>query len=297
MKNQKIILKIILNLIIIFTAIIIILLNYNIKQKSKIYYISRDIENEENMIDKNEFFIIQNCLEKYQKNLIELNIQKISEKNKRIEILYNLTPKGYLENKKINKNNLLNNLIINNMDEEFIINDIKKYSGELDKYYISVYSDTLGDNIELQLFLDKINNTFAIWQYYENEGTEESEIENYNIDYIEKNKYNIFENKIYNDEYICNYYFNNYINLIKYRKYEEAYNLINSESRSTEFSDYENFYTYIMENLDDIKNSKIEKFDIIKNEENTQYVCVNQNKIMFTFIPKNIISYEVIWKT
>lgn len=78
---------------------------------------------------------------------------------------------------------------------------------------------------------------------------------------------------------------------------EQMYNLLDEEYRNTKFRSVENFKNYIAKNKQKIIGIKAEKYQATKNDEYTQFVCIDQNENYYIFREYAVLNYKVILDT
>lgn len=234
-----------------------------------------------------EFFSISNYINKY--------INYVSNKN--TEATFSLLDKNYLEDKLINKENIFN--IIKQYEKGVSVNitDIKYVNIKNNIiYYVhgnlikNNYDEIikLNDSFDVIFLFDKENNTYSI---YPLDNDNEDKINKIKEVKIEKNSYNIFENKNkIVKERICSFYLSNYLNLLD-NDLKEAYK-ITSDKMKIRYNNYESFKEYINNNINNISSTADKcKLDEYKKERVYSVIDKNGNKYVFT--EKNILNYEI----
>lgn len=220
-----------------------------------------------------EYLTIASYIENYKNILIRVNNIENDNEQEIIEILYNLTPKEYIEQYGITRENILQQPEFQGIDEEFGIKDISKVEGNIDTYYVYLYSriDDIYIELGLTMFIDENNKTYSIIQ-----GTPYDSSENILIkENIEKNNYNTFENVNVTDEYICNYYFNDFVKKFQTDFYYPVIydDYLDLDYRNDNYGEYEDFEEYILNNKDEIDNLNLGSYEVRTTNNQEEYVC------------------------
>lgn len=138
----------------------------------------------------------------------------------------------------------------------------------------------------ISLLIKEIKNKNKYINYYESN----------NVEIKEKYECNEFEFITVTVEDIITMYFNKY----KYAlltDLEQAYNILNKEFREKKFGDFEEYKKYITNNIDGISKSRIEKFQIRKDENSTRYICIDQNGNYYIFNETAVMEFDIILDT
>ena len=89
-------------------------------------------------------------------------------------------------------------------------------------------------------------------------------------------------------------YFNKYKDDI-FADLEKAYNTLDEEYRQKKFGSIDNYKTYLQERYQEIALSKIVSYKIYdKNDEYTQYICIDNNGNYYIFNETGIMQYTVM---
>lgn len=189
-------------------------------------------------------------------------------------------------------------------------------------------TNTLG-NLAIGIKIDNNNNTFSVLPY---EYLEKNEYLNLNvgntlnlnqIDKIENKKDNTFEYEYVNDEKHITYLFTTFINRCLYNN-ELAYKYLNTEYSEKRFGSLQEFQSFVLNHKDvylsqDMKNAKqygdfnsieeymiymssfkslkLEKYQILKEDNYTQYVCIDNYNNYYIFKEEDVLNYSVILDT
>lgn len=130
----------------------------------------------------------------------------------------------------------------------------------------------------------------------------------YPIEYTKEDAMKIIEGKVQNNDY--NKY--NYINItddemvkIIFEDYknnfcyysEEAYNKLNTEYAEKRFGSKNEFYKYVENNKERVKNASLQKYKSEIVEQSTQYICIDEQNNYYIFIEILPMQYTVILDT
>ncbi len=110
-----------------------------------------------------------------------------------------------------------------------------------------------------------------------------------------KDHYDINEiNYLYiSTEDVIRKYFNDYKNILINNK-EEAYNLLNKDYREKRFNNYDNFLSYLDNNVTEYTYSLgIDKYSVSSINGKKVYNVIANNKNQFIFKENSIMNYEV----
>lgn len=265
MKKNKIVKYLVLTIIIILIILILILIKLN-KEKTE-NLMGEDISEEE---------------------LAELEINDEIEEVEQINTFY-------MADTIINENIQSGNIFYSNkiyFQETSIVTTYRLYIfGEnFDKI------NRTTQNIFYAIDFDTEKGTYKISQI--KQGISLSEFEE--IANEGKQKYLINENLVgeffqedITDNNVVRRYFEYYKMLILANP-EKAYLLINDEYKKIRFENYENFYKYINDNIDNFMNMEFNKFQINYYDEFTQYVSVSNSGEYYIFNVNKIMEFSVL---
>ncbi len=259
-----------------------------------------------------DYFIVKNCLQQYvsvlnMENFIYYNrdedgkyIDDTDETEKKQNI-YNLLSKDYIDENSITIKNLNNFIKTTTVEKEIVPCKIVKINTEkkdlsIENYFISA---VLFEEANIEKFdkiyaivnLDIVNGTFSIRPL-----KEEKELENFkvqNIANIEEKNNNIYLSEEITDQKIATEYFINYKYLLL-TDVELAFNNLNKDYMEKRFGDLQSFKEYVNNNKEILKGMTIEKYQVINNEDNTEYVCTDQYNNIYIFYEKSALDYNVI---
>lgn len=113
------------------------------------------------------------------------------------------------------------------------------------------------------------------------------------IEYVE---YNEIPNTYISDMQMCNIYLLDYKNNAIYHT-QEAYESLDEDYSKKRFGNFEAYQTYIQEHINEIAQIKLAKYYIEKQEDYTQYICIDQFENYYIFNETAIMQYTVILDT
>lgn len=321
MKKIKILIILICIIILILIIALICLSLKHKKEEKKHLSVQGDkevagIRNVYKVDSKSIIYSIDNCIKKYLSN-IDNNLNTA---------LYNILDKEYIQK---------NNIKIDNVIESVNYFANKKYTIK-EIYYLDarsqipyIVSGQLYDNnnIENKYFIvifDVRNETFSIKEVDEEIYNQyKNGLIYYTESSIEKNDYNELSNSILSDEDLIKSIFYDYIeNVVYFPTY--AYKTLNNEYSKKRFKDYEEYKSYLKNNIDNFrliemnrakKSTDFEsqeeyskyfsekyfaglrKYQVNKNAELSQYICIDGNGNYYIFNLYEDFSYDVILDT
>ena len=248
--------------------------------------------------DNSTYFTIKALTDNYVSTLISGNKEQIKL----------LLAPNYIEKYNINNNNILNisnipqsnnlmyKIMITDMKEFTVNNDIKEYivNGRvrlLENNKIFSYSLMIEINVSEQTYIiypekylidNKLNNLKI-----------GDKINNYSTNKIySNNKFSYMQEKT--EKEMTMLLFNDFKERLLYYK-DDAYNILDSEYSKKRFENKESFYYYLEENKIRIYLMYAEKYQVIKNDNYTDYVCADKYQNIYTFRQNknNIMAYTV----
>lgn len=249
--------------------------------------------------DFNIFYSIINALNKYVEDIKyneNFNINDESDGEHNLERIYALLDKDYINNNKINLNNIRD--YIYDMDEntKLIPMQMKvKYGEDINTYVLRAY--LIKDKIEEKYFIIRVdteNQTFSI--EFVNEyvnGIEKLEVQENNKK-IEKNNYNSYIIEMITDGRMMQCYLEHYRDLsINYP--EIVYNeYLDSDYKEKRFGTLENYIRYINNNMDELENIDAKNY-LIETDDNNKnyYVCLDQYNNTYIFDISTVYQYKI----
>ena len=298
-------------IIILLVLLLFILLINNKNTEKKI------IEDEESMgigefsedikeqIDYSEWFQVGNCINQYL-NTININndtyfstdennnlIKTVEDEDIKAQI-FSLLSESYINKNNITKDNVYDLVETINHKQVYTILNIRKVVNDNSNQYI-----TQGFIQENNTFKGEKNFivNFDLEQYiFSIEPLESSiEIENINVSdtVIEKNEINSITIVSVTIENVIKEYLNTLKNTMLYYP-EKAYTYLDEEYREKRFGTEEKFIDYINENKELIKTIRLEKYEANQNEEDTQYICIDQYENYYIFNDKYVLDYTAM---
>lgn len=298
MEYLKKTILIVIIIIIIVTIILIVINEVDKKEKRENFEntFSMEIANTINYVDnRNEFYAVKSCITKY---LLYLSQQDS-------EIIYSMLDTNYIMNYNITKQNSISNIEEYNepvfyMDKLYVIQDTAEvytyfaYGRIVDKQNLKT------SNFNLIVRLDKEKDLFSIMPYkYVQDNNLNIQIGNtikLPSNEIKDNIYNNFSFKNITEEDMVVYYLNEIKDTILY-DIEASYNKLDSNYKQNKFMNIEEYKSYINKNLSKIYSAKVQKYDIKKYKDYTQYICIDQNEKYYVINETHLGEYSVILDT
>lgn len=258
------------------------------------------------------YSIVKDCLQQY---INELNIKSFKYLNRdsngnyvdntdeaeKKQNIYNLLSKDYIEENNITIENLNNFIKTTTVEKEIVPYKVvriatKEEDLNTENYYISAIlfeEDNIEefDKIYAIVNLDIINGTFSIRPL-----KEEKELENFkvpNTSSIEVKNNNIYLSREITDQKIATEYFTNYKYLLL-TDVELAFNNLNKDYMEKRFGNLQSFKEYVNNNREIFKEMTIEKYQVTSNENNVEYICVDQYDNIYMFYEEFALEYTVV---
>lgn len=258
------------------------------------------------------YSIVKDCLQQY---MNELNIENFkyyrrddsgnyvdnTDDIEKKQNIYNLLSKDYIEENNITIENLNNFIKTTTVEKEIVPCKVvriatKEENLNTENYYISAISfeeDNIEkfDRIYAIVNLDIINGTFSIRPL-----KDENELERFkvpNTSSIEIKDNNIYLSEEITDQKIATEYFTNYKYLLL-TDVELAFNNLNKDYMEKRFGNLQSFKEYVNYNKDIFETMRIEKYQVINNEDNIEYVCTDQYNNIYIFYEKSTLDYNVV---
>lgn len=158
-----------------------------------------------------------------------------------------------------------------------------------------------GKELNVLVKFDNKNNTYSMFlddyvsKYNYNKNMDKK---NFNISKNEiiKNSYN---NNIKVDDsevYVITQYFSDF-RMKMLNDTEVAYRELDSDYAQKKFGDYSNFQNYINENKESITYAGINKYQVVENSDNKEYICIDENGKYYIFVESGIGKYTVVLDT
>ena len=322
--------KWIIILVIILIIIIGILIGTIYQNRGKIVYgideeyveIEYELETAIRKVsNRNNYYIVKTCVNKFytyyaaiydieSENYIIDEETKISIENTQkqyAEVIYNMLDTRYIEFNQITKENILTKLESFNNSVVNITNMyVSEKTANMSVYIVEgkireVVTGEISD-FQIMLQIDSLNRSFSIFlQDYINEKyksgfTEGSELDISVPDNIEKNEDNTYDYNSITDETYVSDLFNKYKEEVLYNT-ELAYEHLDEEYKKCRFETLENFKEYAKNNIRKNVIMQLDKYQITKYDDYTQYVCVDQNGNYYIFRETSVMNYSLILDT
>jgi len=329
---KKIRKAIIILIILVIIAIIAILVLLKSKYKNgipnEIPYNGEVIVNNslEKVNIRNNYYTVKKIVENYYVALCDLNKtnqdSSTSENEGEVEYsqhvdveveyakdnLYSFFNEKYIKESGLTTNNIqeilgsYKNLYV--LINEMYVRDITETTKMYFVFGNLINKDTLNkEEFELMVEVDSNNSTFNIYtsdyvkKYNLYELSKKSDFNNdYEITKIENRKYNSYEFNIIDDETYCIDLLEDYTEAIKYNL-NYSYNRLDEEYKKTKFGTIEEFKKYINNHKERYASIRLEKYQKTQENEDIQYVCLDQNGNYYIFKEISPFNYIVILDT
>ena len=323
MKNKKVFIGIIVILIIIILLIIALLFLAKNRQNEEtepesyiepIDPIEVEINQKLHLEDeRNDFYNAKICVEKFLLYYMDLYnddplIENKEQYEKQVaEMVYSMLSKEYIEFKQITKENLKEKLQTLEKSDIQILKIYKSEQTELTSYCFvegTLRSTTSGNisNFKLMLNIDMKNNTFEISleDYINEKGYNKlkvgDELEIEELQEVENRKYNIFEyQNISDNSYIDDIFLAWKDNTLHNTK--QSYQYLNTDYAKKRFKTLQNYEEYIKNNYKKIVMISLDKYKKEKQDDYTQYTCLDNYGNYYIFRETSPMQYTVILDT
>lgn len=266
-----------------------------------------------NVEDDSIFFSVFNSVERYiyitqysildldenqydkEGNYVDFDVTKlylldIKNENDRLQALYDLFDRNYINSNKISLNNIKQYVSDIDLNTELIPISMKvKYGDNVNTFVLKAYLKS--DKLVQKNFIVRVNNkneTFSIEFKNDDLNTEENQLD------IEKNNFNSFEiENITEEESILKYL--EYFKKITLKYPQVAYeNYFDEEYREKRFGNLENYKKYINDNLEELQYVQIVKyFSDTTTDNNLYYVGIDQYENIYTFTISASMQYKL----
>ena len=323
-KIKKIIIALLIVFIIAASILITILLS-NLNNKGEKYMpISEDegLDSYQKELDTKiaqvtnriDYYTVKDCIGKYYSyysiafnpeiyydSASEEDINKAKHDN--AQILYNMLDSEYIIEKEITVDNLENNLkeigIITPYISDMYVNHI---TDNMDIYVvegrIKTVIDDDGEDFIIILKLDLLNKTFSILpsEYVKEKYGNIKEEQDLNItveDSITKNNNNQYSYRIISEENYMKDLFTQLKNELLYDK-KSAYEHLNEEYRTKRFATLDEFNSFVTSKEEEYKAMALAKYEVIQEDEYTQYVLVDQNGKYYIINETSVMKYTTM---
>lgn len=319
-KDKKIMIILGLIIFILLTAIIII---YNLLNKGKAEqeiredpaYVELEYQQKISAVErKADYYIAKDCTEKYYHYYSALcNIEEYADTDDEEEledalktnknILYNMLDNEYIEQKKVTKENIDNNLknigeITVNVTDMYVSENDNKVNVYIVQGLLKEIGTKNAEKFSIIVKVDFNNKTFSVLpQEYVQEKYSNIKVGGtINVDSIEAikdNKYNTFKYKnISEEDYVIDL-FNNFKNKLIYYT-DSVYGKLNEQYRNKKFANEKEFYDYIESNKNKYEKMNIAKYIKNINDGYTQYVCIDQDENYYILDETSVMEYTLM---
>lgn len=298
MEYLKKIILIVIIIIIIVTIVLIVINELDKKEKLENFEntFTMEIANTINYVDnRNEFYAVKSCITKY--------LLYVSQQDN--EIVYSMLDINYINAYNITKQNAISNIDefmepVFYMDKLYVIQD----TAELYTYFaygkVVDKQNSKTSNLNLIVRLNKENDLFSIIPYkYVEDNNLNIQIGNMielPTNEIKNNIYNKFSFKNITEEDMIVYYLNEIKDTMLY-DIERSYNKLDNNYKQNKFESIDEYRSYLSKNLTNIYSSKVQKYDVKKYKDYTQYICIDQNERYYIINETHIGEYSVILDT
>lgn len=157
-----------------------------------------------------------------------------------------------------------------------------------------------GKELNVLVKFDNKNNTYSMFlddyvsKYNYNKNMDKKDF-NISKNEIIKNSYNNI--KVDDSEvYVITQYFSDF-RMKMLNDTEVAYRELDSDYAQKKFGDYSNFQNYINENKESITYAGINKYQVVENSDNKEYICIDENGKYYIFVESGIGKYTVVLDT
>lgn len=247
----------------------------------------------------NVFYSIMNAVNKYVENIkyndnFNINDESVGEKN--LNKIYALLDKNYINNNKINFNNIKNYIYDMNENTKLIPIQMKvKYGENINIYILKAY--LIRERIEEKYFIIRVdtkNQTFSIEFINEDVNSIEQVNIHENNNKIQKNDYNSFSIEMITVGRMMQCYLEHYRDLsINYP--EIVYNeYLDEDYKNKRFGTLENYKKYISNNIEELQNIDAKNYFVEADDNNINYyACLDQYNNTYIFNILSIYQYKI----
>ena len=255
--------------------------------------------------DANIFYSVSYCIEKYYTNLY-IDYETYDEEmiNDIKDNLINTLSESYKNEKNITEDNILNEIGILDAQVQFTTTNMNSIVGEEFSNYAIEGMLTNPDTKEyigkryFNVIVNNTNNTYAITPIEETENFDITQID-LSIDalnLIDKNDDNQFIITTMNYSNLLKNYMTYFRNMAM--NYPDiAYELIDTDYRSSKFENIEDFYEYINVHREELENITLDKYQITNLDDYVQYVVIDTNGKYYIFKEDGIMNFKILLDT
>lgn len=278
---------------------------------------------------RSEFLLVENCIKTFYQNYAAIN-----SSGEQLERVYNLLDNDYIQEFNITKENLIGKYG-NSKTIEVDVTKIYGMALEGNQHIYFAYGylrDTSSSQISdlaIAIKVDNSNQTFSVlpYEYLQKKNclniTEQSKVEINKTEKIENKTYNVYQNNYQDEETYVTKLFENYMNRALYH-IEFAYQCLNSQYSQKRFGSLQNYKSYVEQNrelylsysmknakkpeefsnmqeylmyLDTYQTLKLKSYQVSRQNNITQYVCIDSQENYYIFQETAPMQYSVILDT
>lgn len=256
--------------------------------------------------DRNDFFTVQLCVNKY--------IMYLTEKD--TETLYKLLDKAYIKKFNITEDNVLQH--VEDLSGNITFKAKKMYFEEVNENFYKYYAIgeiiesnteeefTREEEMKITVNMDIDNMLFSIVPYgyggtfYEKDeesisGTQ-NQVKNEEVEIKDRYECNELEYVAISIDDLILLYFNDY-KTCALTNPEQAYELLDKDYREKRFKNLEEYKSYISDNKNKIINDVLKSYKIKVDDETTTYICLGSYEDYYIFSENSVMDYTVILDT
>lgn len=240
--------------------------------------------------DNNTYFTVTGYIEKL--------LGFVKKQNK--EGILDLLDKSYIEDKKINEENIGKHIkSLGEFQKIYTYEIYEKNDGINGKRFFVKGKQAIGynkdENIDVWYVL-KVNNdnsSFSIIPHYEEAEVNSLEDRYKNDGEISPNEENFFVIKNVTNDYMAKEYFYNFQYSILY-DYKNFYDRIDEEYKNKRFANKEEYVKYIRDNRTAIDNMTLQEYRVREDLDYTEYICLDNRSNYYTIKVKDVMDYTII---
>ena len=306
MKKLKVLIIVIV--LIIIMCVILLLVNGLKMKDNDILITEGDLGEEiiydstkiEDVTDNIGFFTVRSCVYQYF-DTINLSSSKFRDEEYTDEQfhqdVYDLLSEKYIEKNNINLNNVMQ--YVDEIEQKILFIPLKMNIVKTDTsnvYLVYGYLQTLTNeyikDVYLFVNMDLNKKTFSIEPILNNETNFEDIVYENNIESIEKNSMNVYQDVRLNNEKISEEYFL-MLKRTMLAKPEYIYDYFDDEYSQKRFGDVSNFVKYTQNNHDEIFGAQFTKYLVNTYNGYIEYVCQDQYQNLYIFEVTNPMQFTL----
>lgn len=223
-------------------------------------------------------------------DVTKLYLLNIKNENDRLQALYDLLDRNYINSNNISLNNIKKYVSDIDINTELVPISMKvKYGDNVNTFILNAYLKS--DKLVPKKFIVRVNNkneTFSIEFKNDDFITEENQLD------IEKNNFNSFEIKNITDEESILKYLEHFKKITLEYPQVAYENYFDEEYREKRFGSLENYKKYINDNLNELQYVQIIKyFTESTTDNNLYYVGIDQYENTYVFTKYVSMQYKL----